>query len=363
MHLPVAFLFLAEQESIPQIFGLNWPGFIAQVIAFSIVLYVLKTYAFGPIIAVLEERRRRIAEGQANAEKIKAQLAESEAKHREMLDKANARSQKLIDEARQSGEAVKQRAVAGSHGGGRARRRPRPRADPARTRPRAQRGQARDGPPRHRDDLQSHRQGAHRGRSAPSRRGNRPPDCLICFPVPSSLIPRRSRMKITKEARQLSRQLFRLSLTDDRIDRAKVNSLVQSVITKKPRHYLGALESFQRLLRLEMDKRHAVIESAAPLSDDTSASIVQNLKQKYGAGPDHRVQGQPGTHRRDADQDRQRRVGRQRQEPPRPFAGAISFSIFQTLSHEHDSPRHRNPDRQPQDDHDQEQRGRRARGR
>lgn len=89
-------------------------------------------------------------------------------------------------------------------------------------------------------------------------------------------------MKITKEARQLARQLFRLSLTDHRIDRAKVNSLVQSVITKKPRHYVGALESFQRLLRLEMDKHHAVIESATPLSEGTSASIVQNLQQKYG---------------------------------------------------------------------------------
>lgn len=102
---------LAEGESIPQIFGLNWPAFIAQVLAFSIVLFVLKTYAFGPIINVLEERRRRIAEGQANADKIKQQLAESEVRYRELLDKANAQSQKLIDEARQSGEAVKERAV------------------------------------------------------------------------------------------------------------------------------------------------------------------------------------------------------------------------------------------------------------
>ena len=67
-------------------------------------------------------------------------------------------------------------------------------------------------------------------------------------------------MKITKEARRLSRQLFRLSLTDGALDRAKVSSIVQSVITEKPRHYMGALEDFQRLLRLEMAKRHAVIE-------------------------------------------------------------------------------------------------------
>ena len=89
-------------------------------------------------------------------------------------------------------------------------------------------------------------------------------------------------MKITKEARNLSRQLFQLSLTDGRIDRAKVNSLVQSVLTEKPRHYLGGLEAYQRLLRLEMERRHAVIESAAPLGEGTANAIVSSLKQKYG---------------------------------------------------------------------------------
>ncbi len=89
-------------------------------------------------------------------------------------------------------------------------------------------------------------------------------------------------MKITKEARNLSRQLFQLSLTDGRLDRAKVNSLVQSVLAEKPRHYQGALEAYQRLMRLEMEKRHAVIESAAPLNDGTANAIVSSLKQKYG---------------------------------------------------------------------------------
>ena len=109
MSLFVLPLLAEESKSIPQIFGLNWPAFIAQTFAFLIVLYVLKTYAFQPIIDVLEERRRRIVEGQANAEKIKAQLAESEAKYREMLDNAQAQGQKLINEARQSSDALAQR--------------------------------------------------------------------------------------------------------------------------------------------------------------------------------------------------------------------------------------------------------------
>ena len=89
-------------------------------------------------------------------------------------------------------------------------------------------------------------------------------------------------MKISKEARQLSRQLLRLSLTDGYLDRAKASAVVQGVINQKPRHYLGALESYQRLLRLEIAKRHAVIESATELSPATGESVVNNLKQKYG---------------------------------------------------------------------------------
>ena len=89
-------------------------------------------------------------------------------------------------------------------------------------------------------------------------------------------------MKISKEARRLSGQLFRLSLTDGRLDRARVSSVVQAVIKDKPRHYLGALESFQRLVRLEIAKRHATIESASELSPETSQTVVDNLKRKYG---------------------------------------------------------------------------------
>ncbi len=106
--IPSASIFLAE-ESLAQTFGVSWAAFIAQVLAFVIVLYVLKTYAFGPIIAILEERRRRIAEGQANAEKIKAQLAESEVKYRELLDQANGQAQKMINDARSSSDALAQR--------------------------------------------------------------------------------------------------------------------------------------------------------------------------------------------------------------------------------------------------------------
>jgi F-type H+-transporting ATPase subunit b len=87
-------------------FGVYWPNLIAQVILFIIVYWVLAKFAFKPVIAMLEERRRRIEEGQINAEKIKAQLAEAQAKYEEILAKANAESQRLIEEVRTSGDRL-----------------------------------------------------------------------------------------------------------------------------------------------------------------------------------------------------------------------------------------------------------------
>ena len=87
-------------------FGVYWPNLIAQLILFAIVYFVLKKYAFQPIIAMLEERRRRIEEGQLNAEKIKKQLADAQAKYEEILAKANADSQRLLEEVRASGERL-----------------------------------------------------------------------------------------------------------------------------------------------------------------------------------------------------------------------------------------------------------------
>jgi F-type H+-transporting ATPase subunit delta len=90
-------------------------------------------------------------------------------------------------------------------------------------------------------------------------------------------------MKINKETRQLSKQLLRASVVDGKLDSARISSLVKSLIEKKPRHYIQVLEAYQRLLRLEVEKRTATIETATELSADASQQIVENLKRKYGS--------------------------------------------------------------------------------
>lgn len=90
-------------------FGFDTKIFLSQVISFIIVALVLRRFAYKPILAVLEERRQRIAEGLLNAEKIKQQLAEAEQRHAEILAKANEQAQKMIDEARESAAHVGER--------------------------------------------------------------------------------------------------------------------------------------------------------------------------------------------------------------------------------------------------------------
>jgi F-type H+-transporting ATPase subunit b len=90
-------------------FGITWPKFIAQVILFLVVYWVLNKYAFGPVLKMLQERRRRIEEGQHNAEKIKRQLAEAELRYQEVLRKANEEATKFLEEARASSDAITQK--------------------------------------------------------------------------------------------------------------------------------------------------------------------------------------------------------------------------------------------------------------
>ena len=90
-------------------------------------------------------------------------------------------------------------------------------------------------------------------------------------------------MKINREIRQLSREMLRASFTDGQLDSGRISSLVDSLIARKPRHYVDVLKNYRRLLRLELEKRQAKIETANEMDSATSSELVSNLKKKYGS--------------------------------------------------------------------------------
>ena len=89
-------------------FGLDWPQFSAQCASFLIVAGLLYKFAYKPVLEVLEERRNRIAEGLANAEKARHELAQAQTKAQEVLDRAGAQATKMIEEARAAAARVQE---------------------------------------------------------------------------------------------------------------------------------------------------------------------------------------------------------------------------------------------------------------
>lgn len=92
-------------EIVQKTFGLHGAFFAAQVINFFLVIIVLKKFAFGPIQAMLEQRRNRIAEGEEKLKRIEKQLADSEATTAAAIAKANEEAVRLINEAKQGAHA------------------------------------------------------------------------------------------------------------------------------------------------------------------------------------------------------------------------------------------------------------------
>jgi len=100
---------IGEQvREIGRTFGVNGPHLVSQIISFIIVCVLLYFFAYKRVLAMLEERRQRIAEGLANAEKIKAELARTEAQRQEVVAQANSQATKLIEEARAAAARVQE---------------------------------------------------------------------------------------------------------------------------------------------------------------------------------------------------------------------------------------------------------------
>jgi F-type H+-transporting ATPase subunit b len=88
--------------------GIRWIELLAQTISFSFVLFVLWKAAYKPVFNMLEARRAKIAEGVANAEKIKAELARTEADRKRILAQAGDQANQLIEDARAAAARVRE---------------------------------------------------------------------------------------------------------------------------------------------------------------------------------------------------------------------------------------------------------------
>jgi F-type H+-transporting ATPase subunit delta len=91
-------------------------------------------------------------------------------------------------------------------------------------------------------------------------------------------------MKVSKQARRDAKELFRSSIVNGVLNENRVREVVSKVIQVKPRGYVEILSHFQRLLKLEVERRTAKVESATPLSPEAQADVTSKLGKIYGQG-------------------------------------------------------------------------------
>ena len=77
-------------QQIASTFGVDWPHLVAQIISFGIVCILLQRFAYKPVLRMLEERRRQIAQGVTDTENLKAEMARAETRRHEILREAEA---------------------------------------------------------------------------------------------------------------------------------------------------------------------------------------------------------------------------------------------------------------------------------
>jgi F-type H+-transporting ATPase subunit delta len=91
-------------------------------------------------------------------------------------------------------------------------------------------------------------------------------------------------MKSNRKIARSARRLFRLCLVNGVLDEARTREVARRIALSGRRGSRAILSNFLRLVRLDLARRVAMVESAAPLPDDVRESVAAGLARTYGAG-------------------------------------------------------------------------------
>lgn len=92
--------------------GINLTSFIAQIINFLIVMFLLWKFAYTPVLNILQERQKKVEQGLKNAEKAAKDRGEAELDAEKIREKAYKDANEILKNAKdaanvESAEIVK----------------------------------------------------------------------------------------------------------------------------------------------------------------------------------------------------------------------------------------------------------------
>jgi F-type H+-transporting ATPase subunit delta len=99
-------------------------------------------------------------------------------------------------------------------------------------------------------------------------------------------------MKSRKEALRTAKKIFAASMKDGQLDETAVKKVIAKLASSRPRGYLEVADAYWRLVRLEVERNRAIVQSAVDLDDATKARLTADLRKKYGpqVAPEFSVQ-------------------------------------------------------------------------
>jgi len=92
--------------------GINWKLFVAQLVNFGIVMWILWKFVFGPVGKKLEERRQKIDKALKDAADVERQKTEFEAWREEEMRKTRTQAAEIVSQAQKEALVQKDKVVA-----------------------------------------------------------------------------------------------------------------------------------------------------------------------------------------------------------------------------------------------------------
>jgi F-type H+-transporting ATPase subunit b len=82
------------------VFGVNWKLLIIQLINFGVLLFILSRVLYRPLMRIIDERQKKIAEGVRTAEEAALKLASAESEGKQIVGSAAREAEGLVAVAR-----------------------------------------------------------------------------------------------------------------------------------------------------------------------------------------------------------------------------------------------------------------------
>ncbi len=89
-------------------------------------------------------------------------------------------------------------------------------------------------------------------------------------------------MKISRQAQREAKQLFQACHVEGNLNDDRVRETVKLLVEKKPRDFVAILSHLHRLIKLDVQRRTADVQSAIGLNDNQQTEVRENLAKIYG---------------------------------------------------------------------------------